>query len=180
MRLRELTAQQVQQFYAGRLAAGLSSSTVHHLHETLHKALKDAERLGLVSRNVTKMVNPPRMASAEIHPLSREEAQILLDVANGERLQALYLLALATGVRQSELLGLRWSDFDLDAQPVGLVRVRSSSSAYLQRSVRQTVSCLTVHATPARIYFLLPSCSFVFIRVHSCSLLASSPLEKRL
>jgi len=85
VRLRELTAQQVQQFYAGRLAAGLSSSTVHHLHETLHKALKDAERLGLVSRNVTKMVNPPRMASAEIHPLSREEAQILLDVANGER-----------------------------------------------------------------------------------------------
>src|SRR5260221_13814455 len=60
-RLHELTAQQVQALYADRLAAGLSSSTVHHLHATLHKALKDAERLGLVGVNVFKVVNGPPM-----------------------------------------------------------------------------------------------------------------------
>ena len=101
--------------------AGLSTSTVRHLHATLHKALKDAERLGLVARNVCKLVNAPRMAESEIHPLSREDARVLLDVATGERLEALYTVALATGMRQSELLGLRWKDVYLDE---GLLRVR--------------------------------------------------------
>jgi integrase len=103
------------------LSSGLSPSTVHHLHATLHKALKDAERLELVARNVCKLVNAPRMAETEIHPLSREDARAFLDVASRERLEALYVVALATGMRQSELLGLRWEDVDLDE---GLLRVR--------------------------------------------------------
>ncbi|HEV8189875.1 MAG TPA: tyrosine-type recombinase/integrase, partial [Ktedonobacterales bacterium] len=121
IRVRDLTPQAVQQLYADRLMAGLSTSTVHHLHAALHKALKDAERLGVVARNVCKLVNAPRMAESEIHPLSREDARVLLDVAAGERLEALYTVALATGMRQSELLGLRWKDVYLDE---GLLRVR--------------------------------------------------------
>jgi integrase len=120
-RLAALRAQQVQALYADRLAVGLSSSTVHHLHATLHKALKDAERLRLVARNVSTLVNVPRMAETEIHPLTREEARLLLDVASGDRLSALYELALATGMRQSEVLGLQWPEVDLDGS---LVRVR--------------------------------------------------------
>jgi len=126
VRVRELNAQQVQQLYADCLAAGLSGSTVHHLHGTLHKALKDAERLSLVARNVCKLENPPRMDESEIQPLSREEARILLDIASGERLEVLYIVALATGMRQSELLGLRWSDIDRRPQGSGgLIRVRT-------------------------------------------------------
>jgi integrase len=121
IRLTRLTPQHVQSLYSERLSSGLSPSTVHHLHATLHKALKDAERLRLVARNVTKLVNVPRMAESEIHPLSRDEAHILLDVASGERLYALYALALATGMRQSEVLGLQWPELDLDQ---GLARVR--------------------------------------------------------
>jgi integrase len=121
VRLAALTAQQVQALYADRLASGLSSSTVHHLHATMHKALKDAERLRLVVRNVSTLVNVPRMAESEIHPLTRDEARILLDMASGDRLYALYALALGSGMRQSELLGLQWSEVDLDAS---LVRVR--------------------------------------------------------
>jgi integrase len=111
----------VQSLYSDRLSSGLSPSTVHLLHATLHKALKDAERLRLVARNVTKLVNVPWMAESEIHPLSRDESRILLEVASGERLYALYALALATGMRQSELLGLQWPELDLDH---GLARVR--------------------------------------------------------
>jgi integrase len=125
LRLRDVTPQQVQQLYADRLAAGLSSSTVNHLHGTLHKAFSDAERLGLVTRNVCKLLNVPRLAETDIHPLTREEVSTLLDIVSGVRLEALYLVALATGMRQSELLGLRWSDIDLDAEPVGLIRVRN-------------------------------------------------------
>jgi integrase len=121
MRMAQVTPQQVQALYANRLAAGLSSTTVHHIHRTLHKAFKDAERLRIVARNVTKLVNVPRMAETEIHPLSAEEARQLLAITRGERLFALYALALSSGMRESELLGLQWSEVDFDRN---LVRVR--------------------------------------------------------
>jgi len=128
VRLRELSAQHVQHLYADRLASGLSSTTVNHLHGTVHKALSDAERLGLVARNVSDLVNVPRMAETEIHPLSTQQVRTLLSAARGDRYEALYEVAIATGMRQSELLGLRWEDVDLDAQPTGLIRVRSQLS----------------------------------------------------
>jgi integrase len=125
VRLRELALQQVQELYADRLCAGLSSSTVHHLHATLHKALKDAERVGLVARKVCKLVSVPRMDETEIHPLSRAEARILLHTIFETRMEAFYVVVLATGTRLSEFLGLRWADLDFDAQPMGILRVRT-------------------------------------------------------
>src|SRR5260221_1133696 len=123
-KLTQLSAQQVQGLYAAKVAEGLSTTTEHHLHATLHRALAQAVRLGLLMRNVTDLVDAPRMAETELHPLSREEARVLLDVASGERLEALYVVALATGMRQSELLGLRWADVDLDVLPTAVVRVQ--------------------------------------------------------
>lgn len=120
-KLAALTPQQVQGLYSERLMSGLSGTTVNHMHDTLHKALERALRLGLVVRNVTELVDVPRADPAEIHPLSRAETHVLLDVVRADRLGALYVLAVATGMRQSELLGLRWSDIDFDA---GVVRVR--------------------------------------------------------
>jgi integrase len=114
IRMAQVTPQQVQAVYADRLASGLSTTTVHHIHKTLHKAFKDAERLRVVARNVTKLVNVPRVAETEIHPLSAEESRQLLNVAGEERLFALYALALASGMRESELLGLQWSEVDFD------------------------------------------------------------------
>ena len=61
------------------------------------------------------------MAEAEIHPLSAEEARKLLAITSSERLHALYALALSSGMRESELLGLQWSEVDFDHN---LVRVR--------------------------------------------------------
>jgi integrase len=110
----QVTPQQVQALYAEQLASGLSSTTVHHLHATLHKAFKDAARLRVVARNVTKLVNVPRIAESEIHPLTAEEAWQFLHIARGERPYALYALALASGMRVSELLGLLWSEADFD------------------------------------------------------------------
>jgi integrase len=126
VRLSQLTAQQVHTLYMSKLGEGLSSTSIHHLHATLHRALEQAMRLGLVMRNVTDLVDAPRMAGIELHPLSPEEARAFLDVASSERLEALYVMALATGMRQSELLGLRWADLDLDldALPVPVARVQ--------------------------------------------------------
>ena len=92
----------------------LSSTTVHHLHVTLRQAFDDAERLGYVARNVVDLVRSPRMRQVEMHTLDLEQSRTLLAAARGERLEALYVLALTTGMREGELLALRWRDVDLD------------------------------------------------------------------
>jgi len=96
----------------------LSSTTVHHLHATLHKALEAALRLDLVTRNVTERVEVPRVRQSEMRVLTRDEARRFLLAASGDTMEALFTLALATGMRQGELLGLRWRDVDLDAEVV--------------------------------------------------------------
>lgn len=112
--LAKLNPQHIQALYAQKLDEKLSPTTVHHLHAILHRALKGAMRLGLVQRNVTEMIDSPRMARHEMQTLSPEEARRLLAAAKGDRLEALYLLAISTGMRQGELLALRWRDVDLD------------------------------------------------------------------
>ena len=93
MPLAKLSAQQVQLFYARKLREGLSSSTVHHLHGVLHRALKDAVHLGLVQRNVTEQVRAPRRQRTEMTVLSEEQGNRLLAATRGDRFEALYVLA---------------------------------------------------------------------------------------
>lgn len=82
---------------------------------TLHKALSDAKDWGLVARNVTdKIKNLPRVTRRQKKPLSEEEIRRFLAVCAGDRFEALYILALDTGMRRGELLGLRWSDVHWD------------------------------------------------------------------
>ncbi len=113
IKLKKLSPAHVQGFYRDRLDAGLSASTVHKMHAILHKALSQAVRWHMVPRNVTEAVRPPRPAPKEMRPLSTEETRRLLRAACGERLEALYVLAVTTGMRQGELLALRWQDVDL-------------------------------------------------------------------
>jgi integrase len=113
--LPRLTPQHLQGLYADRLRRGLSPATVVHLHAVLHHALQDATRWGLVVRNVADLVRPPRRIRVEMTTLSPEQAQVLLDAVAEDRLQALYVLAITTGMRQGELLALRWRYVDLPA-----------------------------------------------------------------
>jgi integrase len=85
--------------------------------------LVTAEKWGMVSRNVAKLVDPPRVPKHEISPLTPEQAKVLIETSVEDRHRALWITALGTGMRQGELLGLRWEDVDLDA---GKLRVRYS------------------------------------------------------
>ena len=113
IKLKKLTARDVQRFYRDRLDADLSPSTVHKIHTVLHKALSQAVRWSLIPRNVTEAVKTPTSAPQEMRPLSAEEARQLLEAARGDKFEALYVLAVTTGMRRGELLGLKWSDVDL-------------------------------------------------------------------
>lgn len=121
VRLSRLNALEIQELYRTKLESGLSPRTVQIVHTTLHKALKQAVRWSLVEANVTEAVTSPRPSSKEIRVLTSEEVKRLLYVVRGERFETLYVLAVTTGMRQGELLGLKWEDVDLDA---GTLRVR--------------------------------------------------------
>ena len=121
-KLAKLTALDVQRLYRDRLDSGLSPSTVNKIHTVLHKALSQAVRWELIPRNPTDAVKAPRPVSEEMHPLSAEEARRLLEAAKDVELQALYVLAVHTGMRQGELLGLKWSDVDLENRRLSIQR----------------------------------------------------------
>ena len=113
--LSKLTPDHLQGFYRSKLDAGLSPRTVQYLHVVLHRALKQALRWGLILRNVSEAVDPPWVPKKEITPLSPVQARVFLEAARADRLEALYVLAVHTGMRQGELFNLRWDDVDLNA-----------------------------------------------------------------
>jgi integrase len=119
--LAKLTPQHIHVFLNEKLAAGLSPRTVQYLHAILRRALGPAESWRLGQRNVARLVTPPRSQRPEVQPLTIEQAKRLLEAVRGERLEALYTLALSLGLRQGEALGLRWEDVDLDR---GLMTIR--------------------------------------------------------
>lgn len=112
VKLQALTPQHVQTLKSQKLKQGLSATTVSAIQDMLHKALDDAMKMGLVARNVCEVVSPPRKQHKEIHPLTAEQSRRLLDAAKGHPQEALFVLALATGMRRGELLGLKWQDID--------------------------------------------------------------------
>ncbi len=103
----KLTPAEVQAFLNAKLESGLSPRRVQYILAVLRRALVTAERWGIASRNVAKLVDPPRLIRHQIRPLTPEQRRQLIDAAAGDRLEALYLTAPGTGLRQGEMLALR-------------------------------------------------------------------------
>lgn len=125
IRLSKLSPLDLQRLYADRLAAGLSTTTVHHLHVMLHRALRQALRWGFVDRNVSEMTDAPRRTLPDVMTWDDQQAAAFLAAADATDLAALWRLALLTGMRRGELLGLKWEDVDLDR---GVLSVRRTLS----------------------------------------------------
>jgi integrase len=122
--LRELTPLHVEQML-GDLEGRMTPKTARNVHVVLRRALGQALRAGLVSRNVAsrEYVDAPKVPQSDPDALTRAQVRRLLEAASGDRLEALFVLAVATGLRQGELLGLEWQDIDLET---GSVRVRQA------------------------------------------------------
>jgi integrase len=139
VKLERLSPAHLRGLYRAKLDAGLSARTVQYLHVVLHRALKQALRWGLVPRNVAEAVDPPKVHKKDVAPLSPEQARVFLEAARGDRLEALYVLAIHTSLRQGELLGLKWTDVDLEA---GVLRVRGTKAARSRRTVKLSQTAL--------------------------------------
>src|SRR5829696_5841779 len=121
LKLKDLNTTHVRSLYREKLDSGLSSATVCKMHSVLRKALKQAVMDNLIPRAPTDTVKPPTIEQKEIHPLDPEQMKALLEAASGDRLEALYVLAVHTGMREGELLGLKWEDVNLES---GVLRLR--------------------------------------------------------
>jgi integrase len=119
--LKKLAALHLEALYEAKLGEGLAPRTVNYIHTTASKALGYGVAKGVLRRNVASFAEAPQLKSPEMLTLNREQVRAFLGAAKGDRLEALYVLALATGMRRSELLGLKWEDLDLEA---GIVLVR--------------------------------------------------------
>ncbi len=124
--LSELQAQQIQSYYARKLSegrmdgkGGLSARSVVYHHRILSKALDYAVKMGLVVRNVAKIVEPPRVSRVTMNTLSLEEVAKFLDAARETDYYVYFATLIYTGLRRGELLALRWRNLDLDKSEVG-------------------------------------------------------------
>ena len=84
-----------------------------HHHRVLSEALNWAVEQNLLVRNVAKAAKPPKPVNKEMGVLNEDDIDLLLEAARGGRYYWLFYLATYTGMRRSELLGLRWKDIDL-------------------------------------------------------------------
>ena len=113
-RLAKLSPPDLSRLYQSLTAKGLSARYVQLAHAILHTSLKQAERWSLIPRNPADLVDAPRVVRSKVQPLDATQVAKLLESARGERFEALYVLAVTSGLRQGELLGLRWADVDFD------------------------------------------------------------------
>jgi len=118
--LTDLKPQHLQHLYSEKLSSTrkdgnglLSTRTVQYMHVTLHKALSDALKLGMISRNPAEAVERPRTRRRGFQIMNEKEIMLFLELAKSTPYYSLFYLVIFTGLRRSELLALNWSDVDL-------------------------------------------------------------------
>lgn len=128
LKLAKLSPVQIQAYYSealkcghggrdknGRRGGPLSAQTVKHHHRVLSQALRKAVQLQLLTRNPCDAVDPPRPVHKEMPTLDNDQIKVLADAAEGSQIYLPIVLAVLTGLRRGEVLGLRWKDVDLAA-----------------------------------------------------------------
>lgn len=111
--LKHLQPQAIQAYY-GEACERLSTRTVHHHHRVLSQSLKYAVRQGYLGRNPCELVDAPSPRKKAMRTLTPDEVEILLTTAQDSQYYPVIYTAVSSGLRQAELLGLRWRDIDPD------------------------------------------------------------------
>ncbi len=109
---RELRTEQVQSLYGQLLKRHVSVYAVRKTHTVLHSALQHALRMEIIARNPVAFALQPSLPPVDINFLDESQASRFLIAIQGHRWEALFYLAITSGARQKELLGLKWTDLD--------------------------------------------------------------------
>ena len=124
VKLAELHPYLIQSLYDKLVIKGTGRRTIRLIHSVLHRSLNHAIKMGLIGRNPASATTPPKPRKNELKVLDASEAQALIiaTTATEDPFLALYQLALTTGMRQGELLGLKWDDVDWERGSIRVVR----------------------------------------------------------
>jgi integrase len=122
VKLHKMDAVQLRALYAQQLAAGVGIVTIQKVHGLLHRAFADAVIEGSLTHNVAGRVTAPKAQRKTRPYLTNEQIEKLLAGCNGQRLEALFMLAVFTGMREGELLALQWDDIDFSVGSLSIKR----------------------------------------------------------
>lgn len=120
--LTKLTPQHVSKAMVDLEAKGLSKTTVRSARITLRRALRDAQAVGIVNRNAAALARPPAVERPEMHAMTSDQVKRLVAATSDEPYGPLFALAIGSGLRLGELLGLSWDDIDIDARQLTVRR----------------------------------------------------------
>ncbi|MFD0680345.1 MULTISPECIES: tyrosine-type recombinase/integrase [unclassified Paenibacillus] len=139
--LSNLKPRTIQNFYNDLVNQGkLSRENVQKVHSLVHDSLKRAERWGMLNRNPASLVDRPRASKKEMNFWIQEEVLVFLKEAKEDRLYVAFLLAITTGMRQSEILGLRWKDIDFNDGSLCIVQTLSHDGKRLLTGAKTNAS----------------------------------------
>ena len=113
-RLCDIKAFDVQKLYNELMRNGLSPTTVHHIHNILSPVMKQAIKWNLIAQNPCDVCELPKRRKKEMKYLDQDEVNIFLEQARGDRFFPVFALAIETGMRPEEYLGLQWRDIDFN------------------------------------------------------------------
>ena len=149
--LKNLRPEHLQKYYSIQLSKELSSTTVRHHAMILHRALEHAVKWGLLARNPADAVSPPKMRHAEMKILQQPDIEVVLAESQKTQYYALFFTALMTGMRRSELLGLRWSDVNLTLAELSVNRAmhRLQKHEVIYRTPKSEKSRRVIALSPA-------------------------------
>jgi integrase len=160
VKLQKLRPEHIEQWHATLLKTGLSARTVGHAHRLLGLVLKRAVENGTIAHNVAAIRKPPKVEDEELQISSAEQIAEVLAKLNGHTLHPIVSLALATGMRRGELLGLQWGDIELDT---------TSPVLRVERSVEETRAGLRLKSPKTkrgRRNITLPPAAVTMLRAH--------------
>ncbi len=126
----------------------LSSRSVKHILDTLKSAFRWALKMNIISRNPVDAVSPPRVERHEMRALDVAGVGRLLDAASGTDLEAPVIVAVGTGLRRGELLGLRWSDIDVGASRLTVRRSIETVNGVTHEKAPKTVQSSRMISLP--------------------------------
>ncbi len=118
----DLKPTHLQHLYAQKQVSGLSNRTVQLIHVTLHKALKNAVKVSLLSRNIAEAVDTPKIHRREMRTMTETDLHLFLEMARDTEYYPLFYTAVFTGMRRSELLALIWGNVDLLLHQLSVTR----------------------------------------------------------
>lgn len=146
--LAKLRPLDIQKFYASELSRGLAPKSVKHIHEVLRVALRTAIRWGLIQQSPVDSVEPPRVPDKPPTIWTQEQCTNFLTVAAEHRLFAAFFLALTTGLRRGELLGLMWQDVNFEHAYITIQRALVPTREGLRLQELKTASSRRLVALP--------------------------------